>query len=274
MQTKMIYQIKHTNHKQGLFGRNFFKAFLVFVLIAILVFIFSFSNPLNTLATSAFAPLSKLGGSFYEAIFRVPKSFSDKNKILEENKTLLQEMENIRVSLIDHEFIKSENDRLHQELKLRPVGNFIGAKVTAKYPQIPLDSLLIDRGTADAINNGDIVLVGERVLIGKIAKVSKNVATVALSSFPDVISYAYIERTNEPLQIKGVGGGSMEAKVPIDFDVAIQDRVMIQSSRTYIVAIVGAVEEDHQSGFKNVLLSLPANISKTSIVFIEPFISE
>ncbi len=273
MKTKMIYQIKHTNHKQNFFGRNV-KALAVFLLIIIVVFIFSASNPLNSFVTNIFSPLLKFGGHFYEIVFQVPQSFSDKNKILEENKTLLQQMENMRISLIDHEFIKSENDRLRQELGLRPAGKIIGAEVIAKYPQIPLDSLLIDRGATDSLNNGDLVLVGERVLIGKVAKVSKNMATVVLSSFPDVVSYVYVERTNEPLEIKGIGGGSMQARVPIDFDIAVGDKILLQSSRAYITAVVGAVEENHQSGFKNVLMSLPTNIAKTGVVFIEPLINE
>jgi cell shape-determining protein MreC len=193
---------------------------------------------------------------------------------MEENAGLLSQLENLRLDIADYESIKSENKQLRDDLKIKPIGNFITSSILAKSPQIPLDSLFIDRGTIDGINNGDVVLASEKVLIGKIAKVTKNRATVALNSFAGVITYGFVERTNEPLEIKGVGGGSMEAKAPIDFDIAVGDKIMMGGPFTFLAAVAGAVEEDKSSGFKNVLLSLPVDVSKINTVFVVPTINE
>jgi len=226
------------------------------------------------LTSNILYPLFKTGGYFYNTVGWIPKFFSDKNMIIEENKNLLSEKENYRLIMVDYESIKYENQKLRDELEVKPAGNFITASVVARPPQMPLDSLLLDRGTEDGINNGDFVLVGERILIGRVAKATGNKAVVALSSFANVASYGCIARTNEPLEIKGMGGGNIEAKIPIDFDIVVGDKIMVNNSFNYLVAVVGSTEEDRSSGFKDILMSLPVNISKINIVFIAPFISE
>ncbi len=268
----MIFQIKHT--KQNLFGRNFFKIFIIFLIILVFVLIFNIFGPARSLASEIFSPFFKTGNFFYERMSQIPKIFADKNKLIEENKKLLAEVENSRLDIIDYESIKYENQKLRRELEIRPEGNFIAASIIAKSPQIPPDSLFLDKGFKDGLNNGDLVLAGERILIGKIAKMSKNRAMVALNSFANAVSYGYVARTNEPLEINGGGGGRLETKVAIDFDIIAGDKIMVADSFTYLAAIVGVVEEDQSSGFKNIFMSLPVDVSKISIVFIEPLTSE
>ncbi len=269
---KMTFLIKHT--KQNLFERSFFKILIIFLLILIFVFTFGFSNTVRSLALNTLSPLFSTGDYFYKNLDQIPNFFSDKNKLMEENTALSSELENLRISIADYESIKSENQVLREELKIKPAENSITAAVYARPPQIPLDSLLLDKGMADGLNNGDLILAGERVLIGKIVKVSKNRATAALNSFVGATTYGYIARTNEPIEVSGVGGGGIEAKVPIDFDIAVGDQIMTTGSVRYLTAVVGSIEEDRSSGIKNVLMSLPVNVSEVNIVFISPLISE
>jgi cell shape-determining protein MreC len=228
----------------------------------------------RSLISDVLSPLFKTGNFFYETLEKVPKFFSDKNKLIEENKNLSSEIENLHLDIADHESIKDENQKLREELKIKPVGDFISASILAKSPQIPLDTLFLDKGTADGINKGDLVLTGERVLVGKIVEISKNKATATLNSFAGAVSYGFVSRTNEPLEIKGVGGGSIEAKVPIDFDISVGDKIIVGGSLNFLAAIVGVVEEDTSSGFKNILMSLPTDISKINIVFVKSYINE
>jgi hypothetical protein len=81
-------------------------------------------------------------------------------------------------------------------------------------------------------------------------------------------------RTNELLEIVGAGGGSMQAKLPIDFDIMLQDKIMLSSFPNYIIAVASAIEEDQSSGFKKVLFSLPIDMSTKRLLFVEPIIQE
>ncbi|MFH0804261.1 MAG: rod shape-determining protein MreC [Candidatus Zambryskibacteria bacterium] len=268
----MTFQIKHT--KPNLFGRSFFKILLISLSVLVLVLVFNFSISARSLVSDIFSIFFRSGDYLYQNIGQVPKFFSDKNNLIKENKNLSDEIEKKRLNLIDYESIKYENQKLRETLGIKSTQNIITASIIARSPQIPLDSLFLDKGINDGLNKGDLVLVGERILVGKIVESFKNKSTVALNSFAGAISYGFVARTNEPLEIKGVGGGSLEAKVPIDFDIVIGDKLMISGSFTYLAAVVGVIEEDRSSGFKNILMSLPVDVSKTSMVFIEPQINE
>jgi len=269
---KMMHQTRRT--KQSLFNGNFLRVLAIFLIILVFILTLNISNPVRSLVSEFLSPFFKTGNFFYNSLSQVSKFFSDKSKLIEENEKLLNEIENNRLDVINYESIKYENQKLREELQIKPAGNFIAVPIIAKSPQIPLDSLFLDKGTEDGISNGDLVLIDERILIGKIVKVSKNKAVASLNSFAGVVSYGYIARTIEPIEIKGSGGGGIEAKVPIDFDIFAGDKIMVSSSLTYLAAIVGAVEEDRSSGFKNILMSLPVDVSKINIVFVQPLISE
>jgi len=268
----MTFQIKHT--KQNLFNTSFFKVLILFILIFVFVFVFGVSRSVSSLVINFLSPLFKAGDYFYGTLGKIPNFFSDRNKLAEENAKLLFELQNLRLNIADYESIKYENRQLREDLNIKPKGNFIASSIIAKSPQIPLDSLFLDKGTGDGINNGDLVLAGERTSIGKIAESSKNKATVSLNSFAGAVSYGYVARTDEPLEIKGVGGGDIEAKVSIDFDIEVGDKIMATGSSAYLVAIVGSIEENQSSGFKNVLLFLPINVSRINMVFVVPTINE
>lgn len=267
-----MYQIRLI--KRGKFSRNFPKIFFVFSLVLAVVLILNFFSPMFSVVSGVLSPFLKAGNFFYEGLGRVPKFFSDKNKIIEENKSLADEIIKNRLDAIDVESIKYENQKLREELKIKLEGNFIAAPITARHPQIPTDSLFLDGGTEEGINSGDLVLAGERIIIGKIAKASKNRSIASLSSFARFVSYGYVARTSEPIEIEGDGGGSIKARVPIDFDITLGDEIMVGGSFNFLAAIVGAIEEDRSSGFKDVLMSLPVDVSKINMVFVYPLISE
>lgn len=272
MLMKMMFQIKHT--ERSLFGRNFLKIFVISILIAIFVLVFSIFDTSYTLVTNIFSPFLKSGNYLYQAVSRVPKFFSDKEELIKNNEILLDKIENNNFNLISKQVIESENQKLRVELKIKPVGDFISASVVAKSPQIPLDSLFLNKGTLDGFDNGDLVLAGERILIGRIVKASKNRSSVALNSSVGAVSYGFVMRTNEPIEIKGIGGGNIEAKTPFDFDVEVGDKIIVGGSVDYLVAVVGVIEEDRPSGFKNILLTLPVNVSKINTVFIDRIVRE
>ena len=262
----MTYLLKH--NRQNNFDRRIFKKLAVVLPVLILILILGFSQPVRSTVSDWFLPLFKTGNYFYETTNKISENFASKDELMTENAKLSNEIENNILDMIDYESIKYENQKLREELKMRPIGLNVGTNVIARPPQIPLDSLLLNSGIASGINLNNFVLVGERTLVGKVVEVSSNKSTAALNTFAGALTYGFVARTNELIEIKGIGGG-MEAKVPIDFDIKVGDKIMVNGSSAYLAAIVGAVEEDRSSGFKNILLSLPVDISKINVVFVE-----
>lgn len=134
---------------------------------------------------------------------------------------------------------------------------------------MPVDSILIDKGSNNGVVLGAKVIIGDRILIGKVEKVFDNQSVVSLNSFARQTNYGYNARSGDFLEIQGIGGGNLQAKVPIDFDILVGDRVEIDGAKSYVFAVVNSIEEDKASGLKNILLTLPVNIAKQRFVSIE-----
>lgn len=264
---KTIYQLKPNENKRNLASEA--RTRFVMPVVILLVVVVLSSSPLGQMTVEFFYSALKIGNHFYENIPYLPGLVSDRKDLLEENRNLYEEMEKLRLELADYETVAEENERLYIELGLKPKTEFVGAKIVGKPPQAPLDSILIDRGGADGIKIGDIVLASDRAMIGRIAKISDNNSIVALSSISGFVLYGYVERTGEPISAEGVGGG-IRSRVPIDFDITREDKIVFEGSRVFLAARVASVEDDRVAGFKEVFLSLPASVAKIRFVFIEP----
>lgn len=269
---KTMFQIKHT--RPNILSRNLFKIVPVVLVVLLLALAFSFLGGVRSLTLEILSPILKTGDHFYNGAGGILKNFADKDVLLEENQTLKDELVESRFATIDLESVKYENQKLREALKIKPEGEYVLAAVIARPPQVPLDSLFLDKGTADGLGKGSLVLAGDRILIGKVVEVSRSTSIVALNSLAEAVSYGFVARTSEPIEIKGVGGGSMQARVPIDFDIEIGDKIMVSHTFTYFMAVAGIIEEDKLSGFKDVLTSLPVDVSKINLVFVAPIIKE
>lgn len=263
----MIYQLKHTNSKSGLRGNRFFRT--IVILLVVLALSFGANFFIGRYFSSTFSYLFELGDYFYQDFALIPKKVGDQTSLAEENAKLATEVEVLRSAVFDYELLKSENQKLYEEIKLKPASRLMAAKIIARPPQLPLDSILLDRGLEDGVVVGDWVLASDRIVIGKVLKTAEGRSVAALNSFADTVSYGHIERTNEWIEVVGDGGGSLTAKVPIDFDVKTGDRILIEGQHPYLLAVVSLIKENTASGFKEILLSLPINLSKIRIVFLE-----
>lgn len=262
---KTMLQISRTKNRWR--SLTSFRIFSVGIIIIVLFFIF-ISGSARSLAIDFFVPFLKIGNFFHINFNKLPKFFIEKNHLIAENNVLSEKLNQVNLVYASLEVLKEENQKLRNELGLKPHFSFITAAVIARPPQIPMDSLLLDRGSDDGLKLGDQVFLSENILIGRIALISSKTATIAMTSSADFISYGYVSRTEESFEIKGAGGGFMEANVPIDFDIKENDKIISQGSADYLIAVVSSVEEDKSAGLKSVLMSLPINFDKIRVAFV------
>lgn len=266
----MTFQIK-PHAKNSFWNKNIFRSVFLILIVLFLVGIWK-TDYLKSYAVDGLSPFLKMGDYFYNNIRSVSKNFSSNEKLLEENNILLELILKYESELTDREAIVYENQKLREDLRLKPEST-IYAPIIGRPPQVALDTLFLDSGSSQGVKVGDWVLSGERVLIGKIEKVTKNKSVASLNSFAGHISFGFVARTQEPLEIEGVSGG-LKASLPINFDIAVGDKIMVSGRAKFLAAIVKEIEEDHSLGFKEVFLSLPVDISKIDSVFIESNLDE
>ena len=262
---KMTYQVKHV--KKSGFGGKFFKLIAVLALTAAGLALLS-THLVNGAVSSVFSPFFKAGNYFYDTLQSVPKFFSSKADLLHENQSLREEINKSHMNALDYRALTSENAMLREALQMKPEAGEVTAGVLAKPPQTLSGLLILDRGSKDGLTVGDEVFISEKVMIGQISEVTDNRSVLTLNSFGGVVSYGAVDRTGAPLELKGAGSGSLEARVPIDFDIVEGDIVVRSGPTTAVIAVVGAVEKDDHLGVQDVFLSMPTDISKVNVVFV------
>lgn len=96
---------------------------------------------------------------------------------------------------------------------------YVQATVLVRPPQTPYDTLLVNKGGGDQLQNGAMVWWPPGVLLGKVDEVRSNTALVQLLSSPGL---SHTGRFDErvTLEVVGQGGGKMLAEAPGSADIA------------------------------------------------------
>ena len=262
----MIYQFKNNRVKKFKVTRKL----LTICVLAIFGILLFGNNPMQNFFAHLFAPFLQTGGQIYESSSQAPNWFSEKTKLIEDIKRLTEENTDLKIKLGEFASLNFENLRLKEDLKINFEENTSYASVIARSPQMPLDSLFINKGASDGVRVGDLVLGGEKSLIGKVGKVFNRSAIVLLYSGANQSESGFIARTNEPIEVKGAGGGNLTAETPSDFDIRTGDAILFSYVKDYILAVVGSIETDTAVGQKTIRMSLPLNTQRLKSVFILP----
>lgn len=191
---------------------------------------------------------------------------SDKNKLIEENKNLKYELEKERLKnlyqndMYDHnlELLSrlevSENQRVIFSIYSRPGFNLY-------------DAMLASGGDVSKVREGDTYYSSEFFALGKVKKVRGNSVVLGMFSTPG-------EKTNISLKnsifvAEGQGAGSMQVKVPRDFEVDENDVVYLAGEVNKIIGDVKEVNLDPQDSFKVVIFKTPVNIFSIDKIEVE-----
>ena len=261
----MTYLLKH-NQKPSPF--SFLKRLIPILILLILGFYLGGSEVFKKAIDSSLLPFVHAGDSFYKFADQIPEWFKSRNELLVKIEKLEEAQQNFNLGTADLTALFYENQRLQNELGLQPDAPYVRVAVIARPPQMPFDLLLVNEGSQGGVSVGDLALSSDRSLSGKVMEVSNKTAIVKVNSFTDNLLSGFVARTGESIELRGAGGGNLVAKTPIDFDMVVGDSVLVSFGADYVVAIVGAIEDDVSGGAKNALLSLPFNLNKIETLFI------
>ena len=219
------------------------------------------------------SPLFSLGDNMYQNIDDIPEKFWSKDKLLQEVGVLREKEKELNLKLSDISALQSENREFRNGLKIKPEQEFVSAFVIARPPQVPFDTLLINKGLEVGVKVGDLLLVSDSIMIGKVIEVREYSSLVLLNSSPSAYFTANISRNNEPIEVFGRGSGNLYAKLPIVTDLEIGDVIVLNYGKVFSIGIVKEIEEEEISGFKHAFISLPVNVSSLGLVFITSHLS-
>ncbi len=189
------------------------------------------------------AGLSPVQGFFSQLGWRTYRFFEvilDHNRLIEENKTLQQELaaqDNLRYQLVE---LQKENYRLREMLdfKERVSYELLPAQVIARDPSQWFETITISKGYIDGVKK-DMAVVTSDGLVGNVAKVSRNSAQVLLLTDSRRAVSALIQRTREPGTV-GIVEGYPEEQGYLRM-VNIPPEAKLQPGDTVISAGLGGV---------------------------------
>lgn len=190
-----------------------------------------------------------------------------KSNLTLENERLTAEVRSNEISLLLLESLRRENEELKAALGRKPEGDVVLAVVLVRPPVSPYDTIIIDRGTRDGLEVGNMVYALGDALIGEVAEVYAGKSKVAFFSTPGKKTNIAFDNSSARAEATGRGGGNFSAVVPANSGIKEGDTVIFPDIEPHVFGIVGKVIADSADSFSNILFRSPANIH--DIRFVE-----
>lgn len=167
--------------------------------------------------------------------------------------------------------IEKEHSILLEELGQKKPQELLFARVLTLPPQSLYDTLIIDSGKIQGINNGKKVFAGENILIGVVSEVYEKTAKVKLYSSPDEKYDVIIGVASSSVRATAVGRGSgmFEVFVPREAQVEVGDSVTVPEISTTIYGKVSYIITDPARAFDSILFQSSIPLQSLRRVYVE-----
>jgi rod shape-determining protein MreC len=229
------------------------KKFIVYLVIIAGAFLLIFvrTNPFHFLKfkviDATFLPLRIILFPFHEI-----KKILTYHKTYHQYLQSRQEIDGFKARLIGMDEVILENNRLEQLLRLKRklIYSSIPANVISRDPSNWNDSIIIDKGREDGIEQG-LPVVNALGVVGKIAEVGDTKSKVILITDPSFGLAAVIQRSREIGMVSGTLQGICRMRyLSHDADVQIGDQILTSklSSSFPEGLLVGAIVDVRRHG--------------------------
>lgn len=188
--------------------------------------------------------------------------FLTKKSLLAENKRLIESIEIAGAKLLDRNLLFEENIELKEILGKDMSPQAVFATVLTTPNRSLYDTLIVDIGENAGVEEGDRVLYGGTIIIGKIVEVFKRSSKVLLMSSPGESLDVIVGKDNISTVAYGRGGGGFEFQLPRDAEIEIGDTIAVPGITIRVLGVVEYIKTKPSDPFKTVLFNGPVNIFK------------
>ena len=251
------------------------------VIVASLLFLagsrFALFEPLENGALLVAAPVESALRDATRPLADFVNNLTDVNRLSGENQALREEEERLTEENARLREVERENRQLRQLLDIRPSSAdeiFVGADVFARDPSNLKDVIAIDRGRADGLLEGMVVLTRQGSLVGSVTRVLDNVAWVTLITDPNSPVSAFIQES----RVEGVVVGAADGTLTMEFvqetaevkegDLVLTSGIGGRHPRGELIGQVVEVEGTAQELFQTVRVQPLADLSRLEAVLV------
>lgn len=206
-----------------------------------------------------------------ESIVSTVSFFQSKAAIEAQNATLQKELILYNAVVAERDYFAGQTADLQKLLGSAgssTPSKFAIARILSKPNFSPYDTMLV--AASDSINIGDLVFADPHTIIGYVSAVSKTAVTVTAYSTPGQNTKVLIGSSSIEAVATGLGGGTLEVRLPRNAPVAIGD--LVTAAGISDIGILGRVEvatATPSAPFERVLFTSPLDIFDLSYVLIK-----
>ena len=205
-----------------------------------------------------------------DGIYNINYIFRTKAAITNENHNLIDEISSVRLSMVDYQILKKENEQLKETLGRIPVTkNLVLGNILTKPNHSPYDTVIIDIGSNMNIKEGNQVFANGNIPLGKVEHVYDNTSLISLYTNPGQKTEGFMDISNVSVELIGRGGGNFEMIVPLDLTTEKGTLIYLPGSTSMVVAVVDEILSKPSDPFKKVILSSPVNIQNLKWVQVK-----
>lgn len=263
--------------------KNFWKSKVFIVLVVLVCFIFltlknpaGFFSPLQSLGQAIFTPVQHVGSALGYSLGSFTDIFEGIDRLKEESRELQKKNLELLSKNAELEQLGAENAELRRNLELLPKGErqFIAASVIAKDPSGLQNFITLDKGSDDGLREGMAVVVETGVLVGKVANVFKNSATVTLITNQENVVNVETSKT----AIRGVAKGEHGINITLDMveqgkelhdgDTVVTSGLGGVYPRGLLLGTLSNIRFSEDKLFQRATISSPVRMSNLRFVFL------
>jgi cell shape-determining protein MreC len=258
---RQIYHRQNNKRK-----RNYYSNILIVIILIVIIEV-SF-NPIASIGRGTSNVFSNPIHSISRGIDTVFKVVTGKSGVLiEENEDLKSEIVRLNKEIDSRDLLRSENESLRSICKIDSEGekDFIISEVIARPPNIPYDTLRINKGSNDGIAIGKRVYVND-YHIGQVESLTNNQSIVSLIGNEGDISVSISGNEGILSPLKGL---SYVGEFSSTSGILEGDTVALIDDMSNPFADVTYIEETINDPSIRVYVNIPIKLSSIRYVSIE-----
>jgi rod shape-determining protein MreC len=247
---------------------------ILFLLVLIGVLLYQLKNQFKNITYFIFSPFQKFLLKINKNFSLFFETISEIKNLKKENEELKKEIQKLVVERENLKELERENQTLREALGIGLEKEFELKMVKFVGKDVGEDVLLIDKGEKDGLKEGEVVILPEKILVGKIIRVYQNFSKVKAFTFKD-FSFD-VKIPEREITALSKGQGNFKAKVqliPKEKEISVGDKVFTSAlGRNFPEGIlVGEIEEVKDSdisGFKEAKLRPYFELEKLDYLFV------
>ena len=193
--------------------------------------------------------------------------FKNKDELQKENEYLKEKILEAEVEAEASKIVFKENKELKEMLGRGNKNEFILASIILRPNFGGYNTIIIDAGSEQGVEEGMQVSVFGDALLGRVFEVFSDYSKVKTVAYPEEQTNVFIEGATSAIAI-GLGGENMQVELPNDINIKVGNTVNTLGTKSLFLGFVEEIIKEPADPFQKIIFRLPFNIQEIKNVYL------